>query len=114
MIHACILCLSQCEQADIHVPLATVREALEFSAALRLTAGNRSSSGAGRSVHVAAAVDELLRLVELEPLAARLVGTPGELVTDNGAVFVVSSVTVLGCSNNFRAVVGIVCGRLCE
>jgi hypothetical protein len=62
--------------------LATVREALEFSAALRLTAGksNSSSSGAARSVHVAAAVDEVLNLVELEPLAGRLVGTPGEFV----------------------------------
>lgn len=83
----CLCTRLQCEQADIHVPLATVREALQFSAALRLTAtpttgsssSSSSSSSKSRSVAVAAAVDEVLQLVELEPLAGRLVGTPGEL-----------------------------------
>ena len=58
------------EQTDIHSPLATVREALEFSAALRLPA---SVSAAARC----AMVSETLALLELEGLAARKVGAPG-------------------------------------
>ncbi|KAF8073262.1 ABCG35 [Scenedesmus sp. PABB004] len=55
------------EQADIHAPLATVSESLEFSAALR------APRGSDWRAHVA----EVLEVVELAPLAQRLVGTPG-------------------------------------
>lgn len=79
----------QCEQADVHAPLVTVREALQFSAALRMTAGCSSSSSSdssasvSRAVAVAAAVDEVLEWVELTGLAGRLLGTPGELMSEN-------------------------------
>lgn len=58
-----------CEQQDIHSALATVAEALDFSAALRLPA---SVSRATRS----AFVEEMIDLLELRPLAGRLVGVP--------------------------------------
>lgn len=63
------------EQADIHVSTATVREALEFSAALRLAA---SVIDAGRRTAV---VSETLRLLELTPIAGRTVSSlsPSEL-----------------------------------
>jgi hypothetical protein len=64
-----------------------VREALEFSAALRLqrtqqprgggSSGSNSGSSASRPAQLAAAVERALRLVELLPLAGRLVGRPG-------------------------------------
>ena len=60
-----------CEQQDIHAPLATVGEALAFSAALRLPP---SVSSATRS----AFVDEMIDLLELRPLAGRLVGEPSD------------------------------------
>jgi hypothetical protein len=71
-----VCCLLQCEQADIHTPLTTVREALTFSATLRL----KTQTGAGSPSHgvtVAAAVDEVMQLVDLQPLAGRLVGSAG-------------------------------------
>jgi ABC-type multidrug transport system ATPase subunit len=79
MLHLAPICclLLQCEQADIHSPLATVREALAFSASLRLKTQTGASSPS-RAVAVAAAVDEVLQLVDLEHLAGRLVGTPGK------------------------------------
>ena len=52
---------------DIHSPLATVRESLEFSAALRLPAHLTSAQ---RS----AVVDETLALLELDSLASELPG----------------------------------------
>lgn len=67
----------QCEQADIHVPLTTVREALEFSAALRLQTPRVTDAGS-RAALVAAAVERTLAAVDLTSLSARLVGTPGE------------------------------------
>ena len=61
---------SYCEQTDLHMPLTTVREALEFSAELRLPA---SVSAAQRGAYV----DEVMALLELTPLAAAKVGNPG-------------------------------------
>jgi len=58
------------EQNDIHAPLATVREAMAFAAALRLPA---SVSAAQR----AAVIDETLALLELESLADRKIGVVG-------------------------------------
>lgn len=58
------------EQADVHVPHATVREALAFSAALRLPP---ATSAADRAV----VVDDVLALLELTPVAGRLVGSLG-------------------------------------
>jgi ABC-type cobalamin transport system ATPase subunit len=62
------------EQEDLHMPTTTVREALAFSATLRLEA---DVTPAQREAHV----EEVLRMLELLPLANRLVGTlaPGEL-----------------------------------
>ena len=59
-----------CEQQDIHNSFATVREALEFSAALRLPS---SVEGATRT----AFVEEVLDLLELRPISGRLVGEVG-------------------------------------
>ncbi len=59
------------EQNDIHHPLTTVREALQFSAALRLPP---SVDAATR----AAFVEEVLELLELTSAAGRLVGRPGD------------------------------------
>jgi ABC-type multidrug transport system ATPase subunit len=60
-----------CEQADVHSPLATVGEALAFSAALRLPSS--ISPGARRAF-----VEEVTDLLELRPLVGRLVGEVGE------------------------------------
>lgn len=60
-----------CEQQDMHSPLTTVTEALQFSAALRLP----SSVDAGTR---ACFIDEVTDLLELRPLAGRLIGMPGE------------------------------------
>ena len=49
---------------DIHSPLATVREALAFSAALRLP-------GSLTSAQRSAVVEETLKLLELDSLADR-------------------------------------------
>jgi len=59
-----------CEQADVHLPYTTVREALHFSAALRLPA---SLSQEAR----AAFVQENLDLLELTSVEGRLVGEVG-------------------------------------
>ena len=58
------------EQSDIHMPLTTVREALEFSAGLRLTS----------DVPIAqrdAFIDDIIDLLELRDLSNRLVGAVG-------------------------------------
>jgi ATP-binding cassette, subfamily G (WHITE), member 2, SNQ2 len=57
------------EQMDVHTPLTTVREALLFSATLR----------APRGTDVVDVVDRVLDMVDLTPLAGRLVGSPGAL-----------------------------------
>jgi len=61
---------SYVEQNDLHMPLTTVREALDFSAALRLpqevTAAQRARF-----------VDEVVALLELGDLQGRLVGAVG-------------------------------------
>ena len=59
-----------CEQQDIHNSFATVREALQFSASLRLP---RDVSAATRD----AFVEETLDLLELRSIANRLVGEVG-------------------------------------
>jgi ABC-type multidrug transport system ATPase subunit/ABC-type multidrug transport system permease subunit len=59
-----------CEQQDIHNSFATVLEALEFSAALRLSS---TVDAATRS----AFVQEVLDLLELRPISSRLVGEVG-------------------------------------
>ena len=61
---------SYCEQTDLHMPLTTVREALDFSAELRLPA---SVTAAQRAAYV----DEVMALLELAPLAGAKVGNPG-------------------------------------
>ena len=59
-------CAGYCEQEDVHLPTATVREALEFSAALRLP---RSLTAAQRAGFVHAT----LELLELDRIGGRLV-----------------------------------------
>lgn len=58
------------EQMDIHSPLTTVKEALEFSAALRLPA---SVTAAAR----AAFVLEVIQMLELDDIADRKIGDMG-------------------------------------
>jgi ABC-type multidrug transport system ATPase subunit/ABC-type multidrug transport system permease subunit len=58
------------EQSDVHAPATTVREALLFSAHMRL------GGGASRAQRVAFA-DEVLATVELAPLSDAMVGAPG-------------------------------------
>jgi ABC-type multidrug transport system ATPase subunit/ABC-type multidrug transport system permease subunit len=60
-----------CEQEDIHEPLATVHEALLFSARLRL-------SSKLSSTEVDTFVQEVEDLVELTPLKTATVGVPGQ------------------------------------
>lgn len=55
------------EQADVHILSATVTEALEFSCAMRLA----GSSAADR----ATLVSSVIALLELQPLAHRMVGS---------------------------------------
>mmetsp|Transcript_17709 Transcript_17709/g.49550 ORF Transcript_17709/g.49550 Transcript_17709/m.49550 type:complete len:1558 (-) Transcript_17709:317-4990(-) len=85
-----------CEQMDIHIPYCTVREALEFSANLRLDA----SVDRARAMTY---VDEVMTMVDLWPIANRTIGTPGgeglsleqrkrvtigvELVSNAGVIF---------------------------
>ncbi|BDA47821.1 probable pleiotropic drug resistance protein 1 [Coccomyxa sp. Obi] len=57
------------EQFDIHSPAATVREALMFSAQLRLVGTNKKQ--------LESFVDEVLELMELTPLRNAIVGVPG-------------------------------------
>lgn len=59
------------EQMDLHTPTSTVREALQFSAALRLP---RDVSDERKEVFVR----EMLELLELEPIADSLIGVVGE------------------------------------
>jgi ABC-type branched-subunit amino acid transport system ATPase component len=59
-----------CEQQDIHNSFATVREALVFSASLRLP---REVDAPTRE----AFVDEIMDLLELRPIANRLIGEVG-------------------------------------
>jgi len=63
-----------CEQMDLHNEFTTVREALEFSAQLRL-----DSSISSETRH--AFVDEALSILELDSIANRMIGTAG---SDNG------------------------------
>ncbi|KAL6271321.1 hypothetical protein ACE6H2_028232 [Prunus campanulata] len=60
-----------CEQNDIHSPYVTVYESLMYSAWLRLS--TEISSGTRKMF-----IDEVMRLVELNPLRQALVGLPGE------------------------------------
>lgn len=59
-----------CEQLDIHLPQATVREALEFSALLRQP---RSLSDKEKIAYV----DVIIDLLELHDIEDALVGVPG-------------------------------------
>eukprot|EP00208_Stichococcus_sp_RCC1054_P006723 CAMPEP_0206141786 /NCGR_PEP_ID=MMETSP1473-20131121/14100_1 /ASSEMBLY_ACC=CAM_ASM_001109 /TAXON_ID=1461547 /ORGANISM="Stichococcus sp, Strain RCC1054" /LENGTH=1124 /DNA_ID=CAMNT_0053536477 /DNA_START=231 /DNA_END=3601 /DNA_ORIENTATION=+ len=63
--------MGYCEQTDIHSPNITVFESLQFSAALRF------SKDVEKDI-VAAFVEEVLKLVELEPVRGNIVGKPGE------------------------------------
>lgn len=58
------------EQTDVHETFSTVHEALSFSAALRL------QPSILREARLAF-VEEVLRLLELDPIRNRAVGTPG-------------------------------------
>ncbi|KAL9099861.1 MAG: hypothetical protein Q9163_004697, partial [Psora crenata] len=59
-----------CEQLDVHEPLATVREALEFSALLRQS---RDIPRAEKLAYV----DTILNLLEMQDIEHTLVGKPG-------------------------------------
>lgn len=59
-----------CEQLDVHEPLTTVREALEFSALLRQ---NRETPRAEKLKYV----DTIIDLLELHDLADTMIGTVG-------------------------------------
>ncbi|VFQ92298.1 unnamed protein product [Cuscuta campestris] len=59
-----------CEQNDIHSPFVTVHESLVYSAWLRLPEG---VDGNAREMFV----EEVMELVELNPLRSALVGLPG-------------------------------------
>ena len=58
------------EQQDLHIAHTTVQEAIEFAAVLRLSAAVTAEQRA-------AVVDEIMTLLELKPLADRLVGELG-------------------------------------
>ncbi|KAJ5654867.1 ABC multidrug transporter [Penicillium lividum] len=58
-----------CEQLDVHEPLTTVREALEFSALLRQAGSDTAEK--------LAYVDTIIGLLELHDIADTLIGTPG-------------------------------------
>merc|ERR1719326_2559520 len=60
-----------CEQNDLHEPFATVEEALQFSASLRLPANVPAEKQR-------AFVQEIMELIELDHLKDRLVGWPGQ------------------------------------
>jgi ABC-type multidrug transport system ATPase subunit/ABC-type multidrug transport system permease subunit len=60
-------CTAYCEQLDVHEPLATVGEAIHFSAALRLPATVTKEQRA-------AFVEQTMELLELNPISGRLVG----------------------------------------
>ena len=57
------------EQQDVHFPSATVREALEFSAVLRLDATQVSAEQRG------ALIEDTIAVLELGPLAGRVVSS---------------------------------------
>jgi ABC-type multidrug transport system ATPase subunit len=59
-----------CEQVDVHLPQATVREALEFSARLRQP---RSVSEKEKLAYV----DTIIELLELQDIEDAMIGTPG-------------------------------------
>lgn len=59
-----------CEQLDVHLPTATVREALEFSALLRQP---KRYSREQKLEYV----DKIIDLLELQDLCDALVGSPG-------------------------------------
>ncbi|RYP58881.1 hypothetical protein DL770_010332 [Monosporascus sp. CRB-9-2] len=61
------------QQEDIHLPAATVREALEFSALLR-----QSNTESGNDRDKLAYVDTVLQMLEMETYADAVVGVPGE------------------------------------
>lgn len=60
------------QQEDIHMPTATVREALEFSALLRQPNDGRTAK------EKLAYVDYILDLLEMTAYAEAIVGVPGE------------------------------------
>ena len=63
-------CTAYCEQMDLHNEFATVSEALEFSAKLRLGEGTTAEQRHGF-------VSEALDILELRPLAGRMIGSSG-------------------------------------
>ena len=84
------------EQQDVHAPLTTVREALTFSAALRLP---DSVASAVRS----AFVSEVLELLELVDIADRKVGAPGSAGALSPGERKRLTIGVELCSNGKRA-----------
>lgn len=62
--------LGYAEQADVHEPTATVREALRFAAQLRQPSG---ISVAAKYAHV----EQIMDLLDMRHLAGAIVGRPG-------------------------------------
>ncbi|KAI9167952.1 ABC multidrug transporter C [Paramyrothecium foliicola] len=58
------------QQEDIHLPTATVREALEFSALLR-------QAGAGTKEEKLNYVDQIINVLDMGPYADAVIGVPG-------------------------------------
>lgn len=59
------------QQDDIHLPTASVREALQFSALLRQP---KTRSTEEKLAHV----DNVIQMLEMEPYADAIIGVPGE------------------------------------
>lgn len=68
---SCLLFPRYCQQQDTHLPTATVREALNFSALLRQPASTPDSEKL-------AYVEEVIRLLEMEGYAEAIVGEVGQ------------------------------------
>jgi ABC-type multidrug transport system ATPase subunit len=68
--HATKAATGYCEQQDVHLPTATVREALEFSALLRQP---RSTPKEKKLAYV----DTIIDLLELHDIEDAIIGVPG-------------------------------------
>ncbi|KAB5541677.1 hypothetical protein DKX38_014651 [Salix brachista] len=65
-----------CEQIDIHLPFVTVYESLLYSASMRLAADVKKETRKAYHLFTIMFIDEVMELVELQPLMNALVGLP--------------------------------------